>query len=299
MVPEGQQITKKKGDSTTTSVKEYVKNTRRRHFVNAALKVTAGIIGAGIIGVAAANSNSTSAATKNEVQKVSTIEKKMTNLGEMRAKLKADITKINETATWKVRGNAPVKEFSEKDPIRMEPMPGTNQIALANAKDLDMSGCLTKLDAQVFDGNEEQLVQMSKEDGCWAHFFFNEKWNGYLLVLEKYVNGGMLGYTITPSEGGKLIKPLTKIEDKFNNFVIVESKGIDYSIDGDARFISLVSKFGVEELQNPRFEESTVYGKKVVTLKVSNSTGRMEFYYDKNEKLEDGKSFPGVSISQR
>ena len=189
------------------------------------------------------------------------------------------------------------KEPVDKTPLLMKTVAGTNTINLGNGKEISVSK-IQLLGAENFDGTEEHLVQKSPTEG-WLHFFFNEKWNGFLSISEKTVDGKIPVGVYYPNGKGEFFKPLVMIKDIFQNFVVVGTKGIDYSVDGSMASTPLASKFGVEKLENPGLEESTIDGKKVVTLRVSNSTGRAEFYYDKNGKLEDFKSFDGIAISQR
>lgn len=188
------------------------------------------------------------------------------------------------------------KEPTDKTPLSMQTVAGTNTINLGNGKEISVSE-LKRLGAEAFDGTEEHLVQKSKTEG-WLHFFFNEKWDGYLLVSEKIINGGLRAGAVLLPEG-KLFNPLVMIKDEFQNFVLIGTKGIYYSVDGDGGFMSLTTRLGVDELQDAKLEENKTSGKNVTTLRFGNSSGRLEFYYDKNDKLEDFKIFDGVAISQR
>lgn len=116
-------------------------------------------------------------------------------------------------------------------------------------------------------------------------------WNSFLLNLIKLDSS-----FVCTNDEDELYKPIKFIHDNFGTIVFASYKGYFFSQNEKFGVWNISKIFGVSNLENPTFHEAIIEGKKAYVYTASNSTGRVEFYCNENDKLIDSKDFEGIEV---
>jgi len=186
------------------------------------------------------------------------------------------------------QGKSRVPETKEAMPSKIEIVNGTRMIRI-NGEGKDVSaGNLSELGITAFDGNEKLIFLGKNIDGIYTFTVVHENWKGIIflsqmsktLTTETQVVVTNTNFEYLPE--GKIYGPVSYFRDEFGSFILTGTMGLSVHRENKrSRYLSLTETFGVDNLKDPKFDETS----EKVTFTVSNSTGKVEFYRATDGKL--------------